>query len=88
MTEPERFAEAGEIVTCENGHEICTVLADLHRGQKVQAEMFGDWQEGQIKGEAGNAIATCHCGALFVKQQGTGFALHFPDGWRPKRNFQ
>ena len=31
--DPDPYARAGEDVTCENGHHICTFLTDIHVGQ-------------------------------------------------------
>ena len=70
------FAKAGDLVTCENGHPICTVAVDLNTQAKMTSAQFKDWQI-DIDTSPGVAMPSCPiCGAKFIGHPpGT-----FPDG--------
>jgi hypothetical protein len=77
-----KFASEGEKVTCENGHFICEVAADLYKQQRGPlAEQFRNWQQAEPKN--GDPIRPCEvCGAAYLIVNGIGGArLHTERGW-------
>ncbi len=85
------FAKAGELVTCENGHEICEVATDLHTQAKITASQFRNWRF-PIDTTPGNTVPNCpQCGAKFMGHPEPdkfpeGGKLHVGDEWRPVVN--
>lgn len=82
------FAKAGEVVTCENGHPICTVARDIHTKDTMTAGQFKDWKI-DIDTRPGAAIPFCPtCGAPFIAHPKGTFPERgkvFIDGkWRPE----
>lgn len=78
------FAEAGEIVTCENGHEICAVAVPLHRETALSTAHFTDWKIPEPK--KGSAIEPCpQCGGAYITEGPNfgGLSLHVSGEWRP-----
>jgi hypothetical protein len=74
------YAHAGDVVTCENGHEICTFKETVLVGQRQDLpKHLGDFR--QESPEIGDPLpALCViCGAPFVHSPGL---FHFADGWR------
>jgi hypothetical protein len=82
------IAAAGETVTCENGHRICTVVDDIKPDNGVvSAYQFKDWVSLPAP-RPGHAVRPCPaCGAPFIKGNGDGgHALHIKGrGWRNMR---
>ena len=72
------YARAGEAVTCENGHTICTFSRDAGCGEAFRQENFlCGWTQPEPR--AGVVNVGCRlCGAPFYR----GLALHFADGYR------
>jgi hypothetical protein len=76
------YAEAGEVVTCENGHPICEFIETVAWGQIQDVErQLGRWH--QEKPEVGQLpLPVCAiCSASFTD----GMRYHFGDGWRDHR---
>ena len=74
------YAQNGEQITCENGHEICSAAKDIHLGTTVSVESFQDWKIEAPK--VGDAIdGRCPiCGAYWMNK--TGWELHVGNEWR------
>lgn len=73
------YACAGERVTCENGHYICTVARDIVMGAFAQRGEFMDWCFGG-EPEIGKPPPPCQCGAPWWQP---GQKFHFDNGgWR------
>lgn len=70
------YAKAGEIVTCENGHPICTIGRDIVIGEPWDPTALVDWQ--QPEPTIGTFPKCAICGEDFYLSG----ALHFEDGWR------
>jgi hypothetical protein len=74
------FAREGEIVTRENGHEICRVARPIPAGALFERDFFGDWKmpEPPI-----GALVRCEaCGARWFAHDEVGsIRMHFEDGW-------
>jgi len=78
MSKP--YAKAGEQVTCENGHPICTIATDIYQGQMFDPASLRDWvQKTPIIGTSFDMLACVHCGAAWVR---SNYIMHFADGWR------
>lgn len=73
------YAEAGETVTCENGHPICNFMRPVAIGQMQDlARDLGNWrQTAPIVGQA-EQPRCAKCGAEFYRSG----IFHFADGWR------
>lgn len=86
------YARAEEVVTCENGHQICVISKDIFFGESHDPADFTDWT--QEEPEIGGAIPSCKiCNADFYSndlsptdhpmiQLSAGPRLHFENGWR------
>jgi hypothetical protein len=81
------IARKGEIVTCENGHEICDVAEDIEASSIVRRNQFTAWRQPEhAAGDGPAAIGPCTvCGARWVgvPEGKTGSYLHIGDQWRP-----
>ena len=78
-----QFVAAGEMVTCENGHEIATVARGLSSADPMSVEDF-DWKIAAPY--RGDAISGCPiCGAPYVRERvNAGVCqLHIGGEWRP-----
>ncbi len=73
------YAEAGETVTCENGHVICNFMRSVPIGQIQDLPRdLGNWQQtppvlGQVE-----TPRCAKCGGEFYRSG----VFHFADGWR------
>lgn len=76
------FAIPGEIVTCENGHNICEVAKELRRWETVTAaDSFKNWTF-EYTPKAGTPVPKCPtCGRRFIK---SGAFVCIAGEWRPK----
>lgn len=80
------IAKRGEKVTCENGHLICEVAADIMSGEVVTPSQFSNWHErlvGEIK--SGETVPRCpECSSFFIRIPIVlgGAALHIENTWR------
>jgi hypothetical protein len=74
------YAEKGDVVTCENGHDVFKFGKDVSYGEMQDAYYFIFFNN-QIKPRIGlePEKCLCHCGAEYFKGFGT---FHFKDGWR------
>lgn len=82
------FAKAGDKVTCPNGHPICTVAADLLKGEIVKSSLFKDWTF-DLDLSSGAKVPPCPtCGEIFMGHPDKAFPVRgkvFVNGeWRPK----
>jgi hypothetical protein len=78
---PVTYARAGEVVVCENGHEITTIARDVLVGVPVDLERdFRDWQQPQpVLGQ--RSLPLCiQCGGTFTDWFGATW--RFEDGLR------
>lgn len=79
------IARAGEVVTCENGHEICDVARDIFLHDHVSPSQFTNWRN-QPAPQPGENIRPCHeCGADYISAPGRfgGHKLRVAGEWRP-----
>jgi hypothetical protein len=78
------YAQAGEEVTCTNGHVICVVRKEISIAAKVRPEYFQHWtQPSPAIGERAADCACVKCGALWFQGTGISTRLHFAKGgWR------
>jgi hypothetical protein len=71
------YAKAGDTVTCENGHIICTFKRNVIVGEEFDSSALGEWTQPQP--QLGAIDVPCStCGARWFK----GPYFHFTDGWR------
>ena len=76
------YAEAGETVTCENGHPICEFMRTVRYGEMQNVEInLGNWK--QTSPSAGTyPIPVCaKCGSPFTD----GSRYHVGLFWRERR---
>jgi hypothetical protein len=86
--EPTRYAKAGEIVTCLNGHEICTVAKDIFVFDLISVSQFKNWRH-QPQPVPHDTIKSCTtCGAPYVSSEMPygGTRLHIDGEWRTTRS--
>ena len=82
--DPLLYASKGEIVSCENGHEICDVSRDVYVGDLIIVNQFENWRN-QTAPMPNDVIKPCHtCGARFIdsKIPYGGTWLHINGQWR------
>jgi hypothetical protein len=93
LDNPNAYFPVGTVLTCENGHEVCTIVNALDTGQRVLAEDLGEWREGQrvvhsLDPEQQNwneaRLGPCWCGKEYARTSGNGRGqLHIKDlGWK------
>lgn len=73
---------AGEVVTCESGHEVMRAKRDIRGSDQVRAADFDPIREGYaiIRGEM---VLPCTCGKRVVRgAPDGGVQIHVADGWR------
>lgn len=85
-------AEPGDIVTCENGHEICQVIVPIHEGDGLLNGFLGNWKQAAPRADQKVDGITCThltdpatgatCGAKWVRGTSARRQLHFAVGWR------
>jgi hypothetical protein len=74
------LARAGEKVTCENNHPICTVAADLRQGEIVRRASFKDWTW-DYEPVSGQSTPNCPvCGSVVFPVIGDDGACLYIDG--------
>jgi hypothetical protein len=77
------YAHAGEVVTCENGHEICTFKETVMVGQIQELDrQIGDFRQERPKVGDMLPLYCTICGARWAGAWGT---FHFKGGWRLDR---
>ncbi len=78
------IARAGEVVTCQNGHQICDVAVDIARHSPGPlVSQFSNWRDIQ-EPKIGEIIPPCpHCGAPFIERGLLSARLHIGEEWRP-----
>jgi hypothetical protein len=54
----------GEFITCESGHLICEVLADIIMGELGWTSKLGNFRVTEPK--CGEPIPSCPCGAQWI----------------------
>lgn len=75
------YVREGEIVTCENGHELYEITRDVERFERVSAVQFSPVSIGVPEPVNGEPIPDCPlCGARFHDSETSRF--HFKEGWR------
>jgi len=58
--------QPGEIVLCEQGHEVCDVIGKIHIGDVGYSEMVGNWRSNQIPAKKGDPVPLrCWCNAPY-----------------------
>ncbi len=77
------IASVGEIVTCEQGHEICDVVQPIMTNQALSKTVFGNWRPNCEAGE-GALIPPCPvCRSLWIDFTMYGPSrLHVGTEWR------
>lgn len=83
----EVFADRGEIVRCERGHEICTVRSRLFFGDIAAGPLqFHEWRQPEPHADDRLPLRCAECGAPYIKtindHPRAGLQVHFDDGWR------
>jgi len=78
-TYPKVFASAGEVVTCESGHSICTFAETVNIGQYQLPHHLGEWRQEEPKIGTFPMPVCAKCGSKFVLDNGH---FHFHGGWR------
>lgn len=77
------YANAGEKVTCENGHPICEFVKTVHVGEMQALEhQLGNWQQPVPDGGALPIPGCAACGAAFTD----GMLFHINQAWRDPEN--
>jgi hypothetical protein len=78
------WAEAGELITCVNGHIICRMARTIHVGDARQSDHFTDWTQPEPKRSDHVADLKCkRCRGVWIRgNPRDGYAFHFSDGWR------
>lgn len=72
------FVKKGDIVTCENGHELYKIIRDIDYGETMKADQFLPLGDDVQKPENGVQFEPCKCGAPWYRPA----QIHFKDGWR------
>ena len=87
MTSDTIIAKAGEQVTCENGHPICTVAEPIVSHSIVRPGQFKDWTW-DYDPKSHEQVAPCQiCGKQFMGTVGGVSMLHVGDQWRGRGNY-
>lgn len=74
------YAQAGETITCEQGHPICSVVETVYVGQIQDLDrQFGDWRQKPPPKGSMLPVRCMSCGARWCETAGI---FHFKDGWR------
>ena len=82
MPETDLVAREGEIVTCQNGHEIARIKSDLMPFMRVCAAAFEPLRGG-LGFTPGARIEPCpECGGRYIRKNGGGLQLHVGREWR------
>lgn len=79
------FLGVGEKITCESGHQICSVVKQISAGEEVDVSCFGEWV--QLEPELGEPFPLlCNkCGSHWMRGDGfEGLRIHTVLGWWPK----
>ena len=81
------YASAGEIVTCLNGHEICTVAKDIFIFDLISASQFENWrnQKAPVPHDTIEPCTTCGAPYISSKMPYGGMRLHIDGEWRTTR---
>ena len=84
-TGPYLIAKAGEIVTCESGHEICDVAEDIYGHGRIASKQFANFRWDYAP-KSGETVPNCpQCGARFILARAPhlgGGVVHIDDEWR------
>jgi hypothetical protein len=74
------FAYAGDVVTCESGHPICTFAETVKFGQQQDVKrQLTAWTQEEPEPGLFLVPVCAQCEARFVDGNGH---FHFPGGWR------
>ena len=80
------YAEKGEILTCEKGHEICELRRNVDRHGIVYASDFINFRNGNIAPTPDNYVGqlSCNiCGSGYIRANRYGMTNCFVDDeWR------
>lgn len=80
------IALAGEIVTCPNGHVVCSIKNDLISGSSVDPKDFCNW-ESAPEPEQGAGIVSCGvCGKSYIRWY-PGVSIHVGWEWRGSNSY-
>lgn len=53
----------GAVILCADGHEVCDVVMDLHKGDTGYSKAFANWRSGQTIPKKGDPLPLlCFCG--------------------------
>lgn len=85
--EPKDYAQPGEVVTCEQGHEVMEVAEPLNPHMMFRRGSFSNWRPGYTP-RPGERIDACWCGSPFLRMHKQGwmnlYQVHIKDrGWCP-----
>lgn len=60
---------AGTVVLCEDDHEVCDIVRDIHKGDADYASAFANWRGNQQEPEVGQPLPIlCRCGAEWLSK--------------------
>jgi hypothetical protein len=81
--------EKGEIVTCENGHEICEVSTDLYRTSPVNSSDFINFKNGiqpvqHQRVDENNKCTICDAEWIRINLY-QNIQFHTKKGWWPSK---
>ena len=83
-SEPIIFARKGEIITCENGHEICRFKNDVRSGAFFDGGSdLTDWKQPQPQ-RGSQKVVCAECGGLWWHGIGGGMHFFIEGKWRSK----
>jgi hypothetical protein len=80
----ELWASKGEVVTCINGHPICTISRDIYVGEGREDSDFENWKQDKPDRRTSVADIKCNrCRGVWLRgNKRDGYAFHFASGWR------
>lgn len=83
---PAVVARVGEVISCENGHELYRLLVDIKQGMTARAGQVERIDPAAQEPRPGHAvIKKCpHCEARWMRRRAPTLPneVHFADGWR------
>lgn len=82
--ESELYAKKGEAVCCVNGHVICEIARDIHKGDARGPNDLTNWAQPEPDQSKSVADIKCiECRGVWVRGSNRGgYQFHFPEGWR------
>ena len=81
---PVVYARVGDIVTCENGHDVCDVVQEIHVHDVIRASHFGNWRDIEAPTAGDPLLRECPlCNGRFMKTSGQKYVrLNINGKWQ------